>query len=98
MILINDWQITADQYNIIVSQRKITEKGENAGKESWVAQSYHRDYEQALLWVLDQSVRQAPQEYVDMLGAMKKAQAAIIEAIEKQAIKCRRCSLGDDVA
>lgn len=99
MILINeDWGIDADQYNIIVLQRKVTKESDNAGKESWIPQSYHGSYEQAYLWVLDQSARQAPQEIGAMLEAMKRAEANIIAAIDEQGIKCRRCSLGDDVA
>ena len=100
MILINkDWALDADQYNIIVLQHKTyKDKATGENKEQWVPQSYHGSYEQAYLWVLEQSVRQAPQEVNALMAAMKKAHADIITAIKAQGIKCRRCSIGDGVA
>jgi len=48
-LLINDtFQVVADSYCLILQEKRVTQEGENVGKEYWVNQSYHGNIPQLL--------------------------------------------------
>ena len=58
----SDWRIETDPYNVILQQRKVSERGKNIGEERWEAVAFCRTHKDALQAMVAFEIN-VPQEY-----------------------------------
>lgn len=74
----NDWKLETDQYNVILQQRKIAEKGKNIGGERWETVGYYGDYKAALCAMVDLAIK-VPTEFIDVVNLISDLKADIMD-------------------
>lgn len=68
--------------NIVLEKKLITEKGDNAGKEYWIAEGYYPNIESALKGIFNRLVETSEAEGIQLLiQEIKSGVQAIIDQI-----------------